>query len=197
MAAKIRFWLTHYIVGVLLRGVKIEVNGLENLPENQGFVIASSHKHDWDPVLIMLGLKRHIHFLSIDSNFTKDFFSGLTIRFMQQMPVSRKNKIMNKNAILRAASYIKSGEIVGIFPEGDLEQKKKKIFPGIAIIAQKSNSKIVPIFIKVDAPRSYGINTNFSHVKIIIGKPIKFRKSVGYTKNLAMKKIYGLKRDRL
>lgn len=213
MEGLFRFLMPYYMLKVFfLRKINIEVGGLGNIPRKQGFIIVSNHEHSWDPVLIAFALKRHIHFLSIDSNFTrtfsskrwisklermifKDSISGLFLRLTQQIPVSYRNRKINRKAFLKASQYLAKKEIVGIFPEGELKLKKKKIFPGAAILAQRSKTKILPLHIITNAPSDSFLKPNFTKVKISIGKPFKFSKSVDYTKKFAMKKIYKLKND--
>lgn len=208
----LRFWLPYYILKIFfLREINIEVKGLGNIPQKQGFIIASNHEHSWDPVLIAFALKRHVHFFSIDSNFTrtlsnkiglskleriifKDSISGFFLRLTQQIPVSYKNRKINSKAFLKASQYLGKKEIIGIFPEGELKLKKKKIFPGAAILAQRSKTKILPVHISTNAPSDSFIIPNFTKVKISIGKPLEFSKSVNYTKKFAMKEVYRLKK---
>ncbi len=208
-----RFHLPYFIIKFFfLRNVKISINGSENIPKNQGFIIASNHEHSWDPILIMYGLKKHMHFLSIYSNFTKSLFKkkwlsnleksifrdsikGFVQRLSEQLPVSYNNVSMNNKSFLKANYYLGKKEIIGIFPEGELKLKKKKIFPGVAILAKKGNAKIVPLYIRNNAKNDSFLSTNFTEVKLNIGKPLKFSKSVDYTKNLVMEKIYALKND--
>ncbi len=207
------FWLPYYILKIFfLRKINIEVEGLRNIPQKHGFIIASNHEHSWDPMLIASALKRHVHFFSIDSNFTrtfsskkwlseletlifKDSISGFFLRVTQQIPVSYKNEKINSKAFLKASFYLSKKEIIGIFPEGELKLKKKKIFPGAAILAQRSKAKILPVCIGTNASSDSFLKPNFTKVKISIGEPLKFSKSVDYTKKIVMKEIYKLKND--
>lgn len=213
MTRLLQFWLLYYIVKIFfLRKVDIEVKGLENIPINQGFIIASNHKHSWDPILIAFALKKYVHFMSIDKNFKRtlskrkwlcklerfifgDSFSGFFLRFTQQIPVSHNGKSLNKKAFLIASQYLKKKEIIGIFPEGELQLKNKKIFLGVAVLAKRNNVKILPIHVWTNAPCDSFLNPNFTKVRINIGKPLSFYKSVNYTKEIVMKKIYKLKDD--
>ncbi len=209
----IRFWLPYYVLKIFfLRKIKIKVDGLWNLQQKQGFVLASNHEHSWDPMLIAFALKRHVHFFSIDSNFArkfsrnrwisklerlifKDSISGFFLRVTQQIPVSYENKEMNSKAFLKASRYLRRNDIIGIFPEGELKLKKKKIFPGVAILAQRNKTKILPAYISTNAPSDSFLKPNFTKVNIRIGKLLEFSKSVDYTKNLVIKEIYKLKND--
>ena len=213
MAKLARFWLFYHAIKLLfLKNIKIRVKGLENIPKNKGFIIACNHEHSWDPVLIAFAFKRQIHFLSVYSNYTrvlsgnnllssmeklvfKGSVSGFFLRFTQQIPVSYTDKLINKEAILKASHYLKRKEIVGIFPEGELKLKKKRIFPGAAVIAKRSNAAILPAHIGTNAPCDSFLKPNFTKVRINIGNPLRFYKSANYTKKLVMKRVYALKND--
>lgn len=208
-----RFHLSYCIIKLFFfRNIKITISGLENIPKKQGFIIASNHNHSWDPFLIANSLKKHVHFLSIYSNFTRtlsrkkwlsnlekfvfgDSIRSIVLRFLQQIPVSYRDKPMNKRAFLNAGNYLKKNRIIGIFPEGELELKKKKIFPGVAVLAYRNNAEILPVHIWTNAPSDSFLRPNFTKVKINIGKPLKFLKSVNYTKRMVMREIYNLKND--
>jgi 1-acyl-sn-glycerol-3-phosphate acyltransferase len=205
------YHLPYFIIkNFFLGNINIAVNGLENIPKNQGFIIASNHDHSWDPILIMYGLKKHMHYLSVTSNFTKtlsnkkwirnleklifgDSIRGFIQRLTQQIPVLYNDKGMNKKAFLNASHYLGKREIIGIFPEGELKLRKKKIFPGVAILARKNNARILPVHVWTNAPSDSFLKPNFTKVKINIGKALKYSKSVDYTKKSVMKEIYNLK----
>lgn len=211
MANLFRFHLPYYIIkSFFLRNIDIAINGLDNVPKNQGFIIASNHEHSWDPILIAFALKRHMHFLSVYSSFTrtlsrkkwisslerfmfKDSISGFFLRVTQQIPVSYTKKSINKEAFLNASNYLRKRKIIGVFPEGELKLRKKKIFPGATILAKRGNVKILPIHVWTNALSDSFIKPNFTKVKIAIGKPLKYSKSVDYTKKSVMKEIYKLK----
>lgn len=211
MGALIRYWLSYaFFRKIMLRNVEIETAGIENLPKSQGFIIASNHSHSWDPMLLSFAIKRLVHFFSIGSNFTRtlsknnilsrleklifrDSLPGFYQRSLQQIPISYQNRGMNKTAFLNAAGFLKAKEIIGIFPEGILSLKKRKIFPGAAILAKQNNAKIVPAYIETNAKKDSFPKPNFTKVKIIIGKPMKYSKSVNETTKSIMKEIYRLK----
>ena len=194
----------YYIFKIFFfRDFNIKIKNLKNIPKNQGFIIASNHNHSWDPTLISIGIKKHIHFLAIHSIFTrrlstnnwlnnleriifKDSFAGFNLRFFQQIPVSYSNKSMNRKAFLKASYYLKKRKIIGIFPEGELNLNKKKIYPGMVIIAKTNNVKILPIHIWTNAPSDSFLKPNFTKVKINIGKPVNFSKAINNTKNLVV-----------
>ena len=125
----------------------------------------------------------------------KDSINGFVLRCLQQIPVSCRNKATNREALIAAADYLSRKEQIGIFPEGAPQLKKKKIFPGVAILAQKSKCRILPAYIETNSPPNDYNRFNFTKVRINMGKPIKFSKSIEFTKKMVMKEIYKLKND--
>src|SRR3989344_1906900 len=118
MLYSLRFFLVYFIVKFwFLKNVEIKAIGLGNVPKNQGFIIVSNHDHSYDPHLISVSLKKHVHFLAIDRGYKRSLFRkkwlselerlvfkdsilGFLLRLLQQIPVSYSDKLMNKKALL-------------------------------------------------------------------------------------------------
>ena len=210
---KFRYRLIYFVLNVFFfKNIQITVKGIENIPKNKGFIIAANHEHSWDPVIMAFLMKRNIHFFSIDyvskktlsekkwaSNLERfifgDSISGLFLRWTEQIQVSHVNKSLNKRAFAAAGEYIKKSEIIGIFPEGEPELKKKKIYPGVAILSKRNNCKILPVYLRNNAPSDDIVNLNFTKVEMAIGKTLNFSVSVDSTKKRVMKEVYRLKND--
>lgn len=214
MLYSLRFFLVYFIVRFLyLRKVEIKVIGLENVPKNEGFIVASNHDHSYDPHLIFVSLKKFMHFLAVDRGYKRSLFRkkwlsklerfifkdsilGLLLRLLQQIQVSYSDNFINKRAVLTASKFLRKKRVIGIFPEGVIErkQKNKKIFPGVAILAKKNNAKILPVYVWTNAPCDSWSKVNFTKASVIIGEPLKFYRSTYYTKKAVVKKIYGLEK---
>ena len=210
---KFRYRLIYFVLNAFFfKNIQITVKGTENIPKNKGFIIAANHEHSWDPVVISFLMKRNIHFFSIDyiskktlsekkwaSNLERfifrDSISGLFLIWAEQIQVSRVNKRINKRALAAAGEYIKKSEIVGIFPEGELQLKEKKIYPGVAILSKRNKCKILPVYLSNNAPSDDFIKLNFTKASMTIGKTLNFSVSVDSTKKRVMKEVYRLKND--
>lgn len=116
--------------------------GKENICDD-GCVIASNHVHAFDPVIIMYSTKRVIHYLA-----KIELYKGLFKYFFLSygtIPVDRAKH--NPKALDLAVSYLKSGEVIGIFPEGTRNKSSEILLPfkfGAVKMAKEANKKIIP-----------------------------------------------------
>ena len=166
-----------------------KIYGKENIPVNGSLVIASNHKHAMDPLMIILATKRTIHFLA-----KIELFKGIFKLFFNAvgtLPVDRKNK--NPDTVSKAEEMLKSGGVIGIFPEGTRNKTNEDLLPfkkGAVVFAKNTNSKIVPVYIKDD----YKLFRK--SVKVIIGKPYKVKGSIEEEIEILKAKILELKEVR-
>lgn len=136
------------IVSVLIKIIyRVRVNGIENLKDDKPIIISANHIHIFDPVILATLTKKQIFFLSKKEIFEKKllakFFTKLGV-----IPIDRENTDLK--AIKSCFRVIRSGNILGIFPEGtrvktiDIKNMKK----GVALIALKNKVNIIPIHIE-------------------------------------------------
>src|SRR6267378_2339122 len=96
---------------------RLSTFGLENLPKG-GFLLVANHVSGLDPLLLQLACPRPIRFVAVDSVFTHRWlFPVLKLAGSDAIPISKDHP---KDAIQKAAEHIKNGEIVCVFPEGQL-----------------------------------------------------------------------------
>ncbi|MEG2295473.1 MAG: lysophospholipid acyltransferase family protein, partial [Oscillospiraceae bacterium] len=43
---------------------RVEFEGVENIPKGGGYILASNHRHNFDPILLSLKLKKQIFYLA-------------------------------------------------------------------------------------------------------------------------------------
>jgi 1-acyl-sn-glycerol-3-phosphate acyltransferase len=170
-------------------------------PENNdikegGYILCGNHISMIDPVILAVSTKRQIHFMGKKELFENKFF-GYVFRKLGGFPVDRQG--VSLSAIKNSIEILNNGGILGIFPEGTrisegFDEKNAK--PGVAIIAAKSKTKILPFFIK--GPYRFR-----GRIDIIFGEPkdyfenfegkIKTEKYVEIGKNI-LYDIYNLNR---
>lgn len=142
---------------------RVSIEGVDNIPSDS-FIMSANHTHIFDPIILMMLTKRQIFFMAkkelFKYKFSSWFFTKLGI-----IPVDRQNNDLL--AVKKSLRVLKNNEILGIFPEGtrvknvDILNMKK----GVALIALKSNSKILPVHIETN----YRI---FSKVTVKVYSPI-------------------------
>lgn len=136
------------IVSVLIKIIyRVRVNGIENLKDDEPIIISANHIHIFDPVILATLTKKQIFFLSKKEIFEKKLLAKFFIK-LGVIPIDRENTDLK--AIKSCFRVIRSGNILGIFPEGtrvktiDIKNMKK----GVALIALKNKVNIIPIHIE-------------------------------------------------
>jgi 1-acyl-sn-glycerol-3-phosphate acyltransferase len=148
----------------------VKTQGLENIPNEGGFLLCSNHIAVRDVILIGATCPRQIKFVAKKELFAIPVLS----QFMQAMGAVKIDRSGNDVAALRRSiELIESGEIVSIFPQGHrfpaVDPSTTPIKNGAGMVAYRAGCDVLPVFIKVKGNK-YGI---FKRVVICYGKPIK------------------------
>ncbi|NLY66952.1 MAG: 1-acyl-sn-glycerol-3-phosphate acyltransferase [Tissierellia bacterium] len=143
---------------------RIEVIGIENIPEKGRAILCSNHISMLDPIILGISIKRPISFMAKKELFKNPFIAKL-LTALAAFPVDRENSDLT--AIRNSINVLKMEKILGMFPEGTRTKKMDLEFakPGVSLIAYKGKSPVIPVFIETD----YRL---FSKISINIGKPI-------------------------
>lgn len=143
------------------------VEGIENIPEDKGFILCCNHTHFMDVAFLIVNIKRKINFMAKKELF-KNKLIGKFLSLMGAFPVDR-GAGKGVPAIKIAEDIFKNGEIMGIFPEGTRSKDgiPKKAKSGVAIIAYETKAPILPISIYYEGKLKL-----FKKVTIRIGKII-------------------------
>ncbi len=140
---------------------KIEIKGEQYLPEEGAYIVAANHIHNFDPVLLACFLKkREIHYLAKKELFKYTFFAKIFDK-VGVIPIDRnKNDI---NAIKKVLKLLKSGEILGIFPQGTRVKSNDEdsAKAGLGMFSIKTNTPIIPV--RIDGNYKF-----FSNITITI-----------------------------
>lgn len=147
------------------------------IPKEGGFIIASNHLSNTDPVFVGLTIKRRVYFMAKVELFKNKLFGAL-IRVLGAFPVTRGEN--DNKAIATGEDLINNGKVMTIFIEGGRTKTGELMRPrsGCAVIARKTKVPVVPMCITVTG-KSKGI---FAKRIIHIGKPITY-KELGFTEN--------------
>ncbi|NMB34007.1 MAG: 1-acyl-sn-glycerol-3-phosphate acyltransferase [Clostridium sp.] len=174
---------------------RVKITGMENIPEEGAAVMCANHVGELDMLFIGCKIKRLIHYMAKIELFKIPLLSPI-IKRLGAFPVKRGKADIE--AIKTALSLLENGHIVGIFPEGtrvgNNTQKKARVKPGAALLAQKTGAPILPVAVE-------GKYTPFSKIRVIFGEPftIDLDKNKKYTNSELVKvsenimnKIYSL-----
>lgn len=124
-----------------------DVRGRENLPRG-GFIFASNHVSNLDPMLIGISSRRRLSYMAKDSLFKDKFFRFILYQ-VGAFPIKRG--AADVGALREALKRLKRGCPVVVFPEGtrrkDNGSEAAKVQSGIGFLAVKSGLPVVSVFI--------------------------------------------------
>lgn len=163
------------ILGGFVRFIfRVHGHNVENEPgDGDGqYIIVSNHISNVDPILICSILKKQQpHYMAKKSLFKIPILRGI-IKAMGAFPVNRGGA--DVNAIKHAIKLLEGGKCVGIFPQGHryqgIDPKTTDVKTGAAMLACKTESQILPCFLKTKKRKI----SFLTRVDIIVGKPISF-----------------------
>ncbi len=154
------------------------IRGIENVPLDRSFILASNHASFMDGLFLTIyltrPLKKNVHYLSFYINYRNPFFRLL-------METAKNIKIEPKKeskALLIAIKYLKEGKVVGIFPEGirSPDGRIRKGRTGVSTLALRAKVPVVPVGLigthKV-LPKGAAF-PRFARCEANIGEPIRF-----------------------
>lgn len=168
---------------------KIEVSGTENLPQTGGFILASNHVTELDPLFIAIRIKRQLNFMAKAELF-KNKIGGAIIKGLGAFPVERGTG--DTSAIDKAVETVKSGNVFAIFPEGTRSKdgELRRFKSGAIVVACQTGADIIPtnIYIKDICDRKklkfrskvvvkYGKIIKNSELNIDINNPYTIKKA--------------------
>lgn len=173
---------------------KIKYIGVENLPKEGGFIIASNHITALDPVMISISSRRSMHFMSKKELFENKLV-GWFVSQLNAFPVDRSK--FDEDAINYAISIVNNGDILGIFPEGtrSADFKPMKGKGGVCYIAKVCKCDVVPVVLYTSDEARRGTRMTVRFGEPIPHEDLKFdpesmkMKDLRYATNLIMERI--------
>ncbi|MBR5227375.1 MAG: 1-acyl-sn-glycerol-3-phosphate acyltransferase [Clostridia bacterium] len=172
---------------------KMKYEGLENISENETYVVVANHVNWADPIYIK-ALIPNIAVMAKAELFKLPIVKTV-IKEAGAFPVDRGAKDIK--SVLHATHVLKEGKNLLIFPEGTRNAKKKnvKAKKGAVTIAITAGVKLLPIYL--DEKRGL-----FRKITVKIGEPIEFEKNKDILKDreklneyteIVMDKIYNMR----
>jgi len=156
-------------------GIKVKVEGLENLDPNETYLYMANHVNIFDIPILGAYLPGSVRGIEAEEQFDWPLW-GLVIKRAGNIPINRENPRLAITAINKGIERLKSGKSLIILPEGhrtpdgELKEFKKLPFK----MAKKSGAKLVPLALcglyKIKKRGSWIINPGTVVLKI--GKPI-------------------------
>ena len=143
-----------------------KVYGLENLPENGGFILCANHISGNDPLIIATKLprRRAMTFLAKKEVFTMPVV-GKLMKWAGGIPVDRGNADIS--AVRSSLAALKDGKGLLIFPQGTRrkDNSRSPMLNGASMIALRGGVPVHPAYI--DGPYKA-----FRRVRLYFGEAI-------------------------
>lgn len=120
----------------------LRVRGKYRVPRKGPVLVLVNHAADLDPVVVQLACPRPIHFMAKSELFTMPIL-GPFLKLFKAFPVKRGEP--DRGALKLAVEYLRTGEVVCVFPEGQLSEsgELEELKPGVALIIRMSGAPVI------------------------------------------------------
>ena len=132
--------------GALARLIyRISTHGLEHLPPAGGVLLLPNHITWIDAIILQVACPRPIRFVIFDRIYHRALLNPI-FRIFGVIPVSA---VHAKEGVRLATARLQAGEVVCIFPEGELSRTGTllRLKKGFELIARKGDVPVVPVWL--------------------------------------------------
>lgn len=96
---------------------RMQVEGVESLPESGPLLVIGNHDSHWDPVMIGVAARKRRQIRALAKSTLWDVRGlGPILNGMGQIPIQRGKG--DADALARAIEVLRAGACIGVFPEG-------------------------------------------------------------------------------
>jgi 1-acyl-sn-glycerol-3-phosphate acyltransferase len=167
-------WFGRLVVSLRFRRYDVHLHGIDRIPAAGPVILASNHIGYPDGPLLFVSAKRRIHSMVKESMFTGPVGYGLLK--MGQINVDRFH--VDPRAVKSALRLLRSGRVVGIFPEGargrgDVSVTKS----GAAYLALVTGAPVVLVALlgtRQDGASTEGWPPKGTRMDIVVGETLRF-----------------------
>lgn len=167
---------------------KAKVEGFENIPKGESFIVAANHLSVYDPVIVSMAVKRPIAFMAKKELFENSPKIRFWIDLYGAFSVNRDKLEVSTIKTAKAVASTKKW-ILAMFPQGsrDVPGVITNVTPGFAYLAKLTGAKILPVSINMshlERPKFFEGN-----LLVKIGKPFEVSDNFEDTMDLWASKI--------
>jgi len=121
--------------------------GKRKVPRSGGLLVLSNHLADVDPILVQLTCPRPLYFMAKSELFSMPVV-GAILRWYRAFPVNRGEA--DRAAIKHAVELMKDGNVVCVFPEGELAESgtMQELKPGVALMVRMAEVPVVCVAVR-------------------------------------------------
>jgi 1-acyl-sn-glycerol-3-phosphate acyltransferase len=146
---------------------KLQIEGLENLPDQDAFILLPKHQRWEDIPLVSLAVSRPLYYMAKYELFINPV-SGCFLSSLGGIPLNRERPLESRESLKKMMASLKKGAGVVIFPEGTYYENR--MGPGhvglIRMIVSKKALPYLPMGIR------YSRHRGRTRVQINIGMPV-------------------------
>jgi 1-acyl-sn-glycerol-3-phosphate acyltransferase len=159
---KDRYKIARKMVRIMKRigFIKTNVYGVENLPDDGGYVMYANHQGKYDSLGI---ISAHTNpcTVMIDEKRSHLFLTDQFVTLLKGSRLDKSNMKSQMQTILNVISEVKDGRRYIIFPEGGYYHNRNDVhefLPGAFKCSIKSKSPIIPVAL-IDSYKPFELNT--------------------------------------
>jgi 1-acyl-sn-glycerol-3-phosphate acyltransferase len=163
---------------VAMQGTKFTYQGLENIPERGGALLAQNHTSylDWLPTLLAVRERRRRAYFMIKAEMADVKAVNYVIKHARLIPVDRKS---GHDAFDAAVQRMRAGELIGTHPEATISRsfELREFKTGAARMALEAQVPIVPVIVwgahriwPKDHPKK--VLRNKVPITVVAGRPL-------------------------
>ena len=143
------------------------VDGVENLPDEGGFVLCCNHISARDPFYRACRIKRRYVFFMAKVELFRRKPVAAAIRALGGFPVDRGHNDLN--AVRTSLKLVADGHVLALFPQGTRspDNTRTPMLTGVSMIALRSGAPVIPAYIG-------GPYRLFRRMQVSFGKPVSF-----------------------
>lgn len=170
-------WLYTFARIVLAGAVRaygrVRFSGTDNLPASGPAILVANHPSDVDPILLAIALPRTVHFMGDVVQFQRAFVGPIIAR-LGAFPVHKGSP--DRRGVETALELLRRGEVIALFPEGDLYRRAdpEPFGRGVGFLAARSGAPVIPVGI-AGAERIWdGRRLGWPWIAVRVGAPLRF-----------------------
>ncbi len=145
------YWLARTFIRVVFRcTLRMGIRGMATARRRGGYVLACSHVSHLDPFCLSALIPRKIGWMARIEFYRHPIIARL-MRAVHAFPVNRQG--VPVRAIREALARLDRGEVVGVFPEGEIKAGAESVLRGgpikrgACLLAQRSGRPVLPCLI--------------------------------------------------